>query len=183
MKKRKGAGETPNNNCSRTNIKHFTNVNKTKDKTPDKAKQHNDSNTKVHFSDYVNERWKHAKREPRTIRQNDKLYSEFKPIAQRLYGSVCRAIESFEAAVVIATEQKVHFSNTERPINIERIVIERNLRSRRKLELAEDDEELRCHYCSNVAVGMFRYVKTHEVYPLCGFHAEEFLNGKAWEAA
>lgn len=45
------------------------------------------------------------------------------------------------AAVVFSAQQKVHFSNTQQPINIGQIVIECNLRPRRALEFTEEIEE------------------------------------------
>ncbi|GAG92702.1 unnamed protein product, partial [marine sediment metagenome] len=42
------------------------------------------------------------------------------------------------ASLVTSARQKVNFSLTTNPITIENIVIERNLRPRRKLELKEE---------------------------------------------
>jgi hypothetical protein len=65
--------------------------------------------TKAHFSEYIETRWNKGKRIPITIRQNEDLYKAFKPVAKRLYGSVCRAIETFEATVVLIAQENVHF--------------------------------------------------------------------------
>lgn len=99
----------------------------------DKTKQSNDSSTKVHFSEKGAYKYFKGKREPISIRINRGLYSRFKPVAQRVFGSVCRAVEIYMVTIIETAETGVHFSNTEQPINIERIVIERNLRPRRKL--------------------------------------------------
>ena len=100
-----------------------------------------DSMTNVHFSEYVKTEWKDGKRLPMSIRINSELYKEFKQVSKALYGSTCRAVENFMAAVVFSAQQKVHFSNTQQPINIGQIVIERNLRPRRALEFTEEIEE------------------------------------------
>lgn len=80
-------------------------------------------------------------REVVSFRANKELYSDFKPLAKALYGSTCRAFESFMASIVVIDHQKVNFSHTTlaNPISIENIVIERNLRPRRKLEVLEEE--------------------------------------------
>lgn len=90
-----------------------------------------------HFSNYIKMEWKKGKRFPISIRINDKLYAEFKTVSKQLYGSTCRAVENYMAAVVLSARQKVHFSNTQQPIQIGKIVIERNLKPRRSLPKQE----------------------------------------------
>lgn len=92
---------------------------------------------KEHFFRYAENRWKGGERLPTSVRVNSKLYLEFKPVAKACYGSVCRAVESFMAALVVAAEEKVYFSNTTKPVNIGRIVIERQQRPHRALEIRE----------------------------------------------
>ena len=146
----------------------------------------NHSNTKVHFCDYVEARWKGGKRRPMSIRQNDKLYAEFKPIAQHFYGSVCRAIESFEAAVVVAAEHEVHFSSPIKHITIDKIVIERNVRSRRVLSIpaepeASDAIEPCCYFCGKrPVVGIFEEVNTGLRRLVCAYHAESLAKHRNW---
>jgi hypothetical protein len=75
-------------------------------------------------------------REPISIRIDTGLYSAFKPLSKRVFGSTCHAIEVYMIGFVETIERGgVHFSNTVQPINIESIVIERRLRERRKLEV------------------------------------------------
>lgn len=69
------------------------------------------------------------------IRVDEGLYSVFKPIAQRVFGSVCRPIEAFMACIVATAKEGVNFGNT---IEIGKLVIERNLRSRRRLVIEEE---------------------------------------------
>lgn len=138
-----------------------------------------DSISKVHFSKSAAYKYVSGKREPITIRVDKGLYSAFKPLSKRIYGSTCKAIEIYMITLIEAAENGVHFSNTEKPINIEKIVIERNLRPRRNLEFVEE-EKGKCHYCNRLPVGEFVYLKTGGKYPLCKFHASEFVNGKTW---
>jgi hypothetical protein len=162
----------------------------TKQKTTNKTAEDN-SIANVHFSKYFEERWKEGKRRPISIRQNDKLYEDFKQVAQRLYGSVCRAIESFEAAVIIAAEQKVHLSNTVgQPINIQNVLVTRNLRSRRKLEvfvepiksrLVKPDVDV-CYFCHKPGVvAVFRYIKSGKLKKACKKHTGELSAHSKWE--
>lgn len=77
-----------------------------------------------------------------SFRCDKKLYEAFKPVALANYGSVCRPIESFMATVV-ATNQPtnelgVYPRNT---IEIGKVVIERNLRTRRRMVVDEEVEK------------------------------------------
>jgi hypothetical protein len=63
------------------------------------------------------------------VRVDKELYLRFKSVSKRVFGSVCNPIESFMAAVVGLAESGVNPSNT---VRIGKIVIERNLRERRK---------------------------------------------------
>jgi len=71
------------------------------------------------------------------IRVDEGLYSAFKPIAQGVFGSVCSPIEAFMASIVAAHGEGVNFGKT---IEIGKIVIERNLRARRRLVVEEEVE-------------------------------------------
>jgi hypothetical protein len=120
----------------------------------DKTKQSNDSSTKVHFSEKGAYKYFRGKRKPISIRIDPGLYKRFKPLAKHVYGSVCRAVEIYMVAIIEVIETGVHFSDTEQPIKIDKIVIERNLRPRRKLAVDA------CGFggCDEpaVAVGMWR---------------------------
>ena len=94
--------------------------------------------TKVNFLNYIKTEWITGKRTTIGFKGNLDLYREFKPVSKALYGSTCRAFEFFMASLVTSSRQKVNFSLTTNPITIENIVIERNLRPRRKLELKEE---------------------------------------------
>lgn len=69
------------------------------------------------------------------IRIDENLYLAFKPIAKRVFGSVCRPIESFMASVVALDQTGANFGNT---IQVHEIKIERNLRTRRQLVVEEE---------------------------------------------
>lgn len=117
---------------------YSTEVHRTDNTNEDKTFA-SDSVSEVHFSEYIKTEWKDGKRIPISIRINNKLYSEFKPISRALYGSTCRAVESLMAAVVLAARQNVHFGATKTTISIGEINISRDLRARRALPLQEPE--------------------------------------------
>jgi hypothetical protein len=147
---------------------------KRKNRKPHKNTE--DSTTKVHFSEYIKKRWNSGKRLPITIRINSDLYRDFKPYGKAVYGSICRSVESFMAACLLTDDEKVHFCHTDNGLNIGKIVIERNLRPRRKLEIADSNdggegEALgKCHYCRNPASDRAEYLPTGKIYALCSEH-------------
>jgi len=137
--------------------------------------------TNVHFSGRGAYRYVSGDRKPIAIRIDTGLYSVFKPLAKRVYGSVCRAVEIYITTLIEAVENGVHFSNTEQPIRIEKIVIERNLRPRRNLEFSDGlAEGERCLYCHKLSVDRLRSLKDGRVYPVCGFHVQELLSSGNW---
>ena len=146
------------------------------------ANKLDDSKTKVHFSNYIKSEWKDGERLPITIRINNKLYEEFKPISKALYGSTCNCVENLMAAIVLATRNKVHFSNTMNPIKIGKIVIERNLRPRRKMEIEGDSGFCGFEGCRKGAVGSGVYLPRDEPYQMCVEHLEVAKdNPKDWK--
>lgn len=155
--------------------------NKNLSKQPKSQLKPNDSKTKVNFSEPSANRYFADRRVVCSFRCDEGLWNEAKPVLKRVYGSVCRGIEVYLTNFIEANEHGVYFSNTEKPLHIEKIVIERNLRPRRKLEIRDDPNDLACHYCGSSAVGNFRYLKTNRVYPLCDFHAKANLDSKGWE--
>jgi len=68
------------------------------------------------------------------IRVDEELYNRFKPVAKRVFGSVCNPIECFMASVIAMAETHVNFGNT---VEIGKLVIERNLRARRHMVVDE----------------------------------------------
>jgi hypothetical protein len=156
------------------------------DKTPEPY-----SITNVHFSEFVSQRWKSDKRVPITVRINLELYKQFKRYAKAKYGSVCRPVEYWMAVELLTDSEKVHFCNTEKPISIGQIVIERNLRPRRNLEIAEsvegspevESERLVCSYlkCKKKAVEKAVLKGNNREYDLCPPHfAEAQSNPHLW---
>jgi len=125
-----------------------------------------------------------------SFRVDEGLKKRFLPFTKRVFGSVCLPLESLMAGIlstVVESEKFGVYPGTTVPLkfDVEKIVIERNLRPRRKLELVDEAgvvEGSICIYCDKVSCGLFRYRKTGEVFPLCIFHAGEFLNRGMWEA-
>jgi len=89
---------------------------------------------KVHFLKSDAYKYMSGERKPTGIRVDSGLYKRFKQVSKASFGSTCRAIEICMIAIIETAEKGVHFGNTvNQPIQIEKIVIERNLRTRRSL--------------------------------------------------
>jgi len=99
------------------------------------------------------------------VRVDEELYSAFKPVAKRYFGSVCRAIEAYMASVLAVANEGVNFGET---VRIENLHVERNLRPRRKLDA--DACGFRGCNDSVVAVGVWR---GKNKLPLCDKHRRE----------
>lgn len=82
------------------------------------------------------------RRIPKSYRVDEKLAEASKPVLQAIFGSECRGVEAFLAGLVATYEAQgiggVYPTNT---VEIGKLVIERNLRSRRKLVVEEEIEE------------------------------------------
>ena len=130
---------------------------------------------------------------PIGVRVDTGLYNAFKPLAKRLYGSVCHAIEVYMEELILWAENPASFCYTSgKPLNIEKIVIERNLRPRRNLEVAEDVVVERTVAVAPVpkcgfygcgkspVVGRFRYVKTGKEMDVCEFHVKLLKDHPKW---
>lgn len=153
---------------------------------PQKANTQDDSSTNVHFSESVAYKYVSGVRKPISSRRDSGLYKRYKQVAKAVYGSVCRADELNMIALIEAAEKGVHFSNTERPIKIEKIVIERNLRSRRALEVLPNIEDGSCSkpccdFCGKPGVvGVFKDVKSGVEKKACGYHAKTLADHARW---
>jgi hypothetical protein len=115
-----------------------------------------DSMTNVHFSENEVPCYVSGVREPIAIRIDTGVYKRFKPIAKWVYGSTCKAVETSMISIIEAVEKGVHFSNTRKPIQIDKIVIERNLRPRRDLRIVDgsgivESEVRKCQVCGKEA--------------------------------
>ena len=142
----------------------------------------------MHFSKRAVYKYLSGKREPISIRIDTGLYSAFKPLSKRIYGSTCKAIEIYMIALIEAVETGVHFSDTDKPIQIGKIVIERKLRERRNLELEENAEasesRIKCGFnrCRNEAVGKAIWLQRNQEFEVCSRHlAEACSNPKLWK--
>lgn len=122
---------SPNNNSQPEHIE-FSPPKQTKTNSPKP-----DSSEKVHFLESGAYKYMSGERVSTGIRVDSGLYSRFKQVSKHVYGSTCRAFELYMIALIETTENGVHFSDTQQPIRIEKIVIERNLRPRRSLPLQD----------------------------------------------
>jgi len=138
--------------------------------------------TKVNHSKSAAFKYMTGERDTVGFKSDLGLYAGFKPLAKRVYGSVCHAFEIYMIAVIEAVEKGVNFSNTSKPINIERIVIERNLRPRRKLEFRGDYELARCYVegCGCAVAGSATYLPTKVLYHCCQPHLDKYAKDPNW---
>lgn len=105
------------------------------------TKKPNDSMTKVNFSEEAAYKYVNGVRATIGFKGDLGIYNRFKQLSKRVYGSTCKAFEIYMISFISAVENGVNFCNTVNPVNVEQhIVIERNLRARRKLEFTEDVE-------------------------------------------
>jgi len=141
--------------------------------------------TKVHFSEMGAYKYLSGNREPITIRIDTGLYKAFKPVAKRVYGSVCRAVEVYITTLIEATETGVHFSNTSSPIKIEKIVIERRVRTRRAFEVEEEtvtEVVDCCGFCGKrPVVGVFTEKVTGIEKKVCSYHYDNLCEHPKWQ--
>lgn len=104
------------------------------------------------------------------IRVDSELKKQFTAVSKRIFGSTCNPIESFMAAIVATSQTGVNFGNT---VNIEKIVIERNLRARRDLEaeVNPDSSVVKdvCVVCGRSAFGVVTRADDSRVF-LCKIH-------------
>jgi len=85
-------------------------------------------------------------RVPMTVRVDAKLKLKAKSYLIRKFGSTCRGMEAIFAALLKSDEVQQDLTVYRQPttsINFEKVVIERNLRSRRKLVVEEEEVERR----------------------------------------
>ena len=119
-----------------------------------------------------------------SVRIDKRLKKDATRVLKAVYGSTCNGIETFLAGLVATYEQQGISGVYPRNTSIGQIVIERNLRERRKVETvtyeASEKVSVKCHFCSSDSVGEFRYLKTGDVYPLCGPHGKALVDSGIW---
>jgi hypothetical protein len=166
----------------------MTDAEETKREEKEKAISSSDNKPKVHFSESAAYKYLSGKREPSSICIDTGLYSRFKPLSKRVYSSTCKAAEVYVISLIEAVKNGVHFSDTGRLIQIEKIVIERNLRERRNLELEKAEEgyvhRKTCGFanCRNETVGKAIWLKENEEHDVCAWHLAEICSkDKSWK--
>ena len=122
-----------------------------------------------------------------SVRVDSKLLKQAKPLLKAKFGSECRGVELWLAGLVATQKGSelngVYPSNT---IEIGKLVIERNLRSRRKLVVEEEREvsesvaTVYCGFCGLPAIGVFENVKTGKRKTACRFHGEVLIEHEKW---
>lgn len=120
-------------------------------------------------------------RVPMTVRVDAKLKQRAKQYLIRKFGSTCRGIEAIFAALLKADDiqqQTTVYRQPTTSINFEKVVIERNIRSRRKMVVEEEREvteiitKVQCFkkYCNRDAMGIAKWIKSGKTVPVCDVH-------------
>jgi len=149
--------------------------------------QNTHSNTKVHFSKKSAYKYMSGERKPISIRIDTGLYSVFKSVSKRVFGSTCKAVEVYMITLIETAENGVHFCNTdETRVVIEKLIIERNLsKERRNLkpsqpETVQTTSEPKCDFCGKTpATASFRHT-SGIIKRVCDKHEAELRNHPKW---
>jgi hypothetical protein len=104
------------------------------------------------------------------VRVDSELKKQFTAVSKRIFGSTCNPIESFMATIVASAQNGVNFGTT---VEIGKIVIERNLRERRKLEVERADGLCEFAGCCEVAIGRAVWLSNKREYTLCKLHLRQ----------
>jgi len=119
-----------------------------------------------------------------SVRVDETLLKQAKPVLKAKFGSECRGVESWLAGLVATTKGNqltgVYPSNT---VEIGKLVIERNIRSRRRLveEETEVTETVGCAWCHRRAVAVFRNVDSDRSAYACDFHKGFLQQQPSWQ--
>jgi hypothetical protein len=95
-----------------------------------------------------------GERVPCSFRCNKKLWKSFVSFSKRNYGSVCHILEPILLTII---QQRVILSNTLRPIKIENLVVEREVKRVRRYAV-EEKTEITVEVRNCVACGRSAYV-------------------------
>lgn len=128
-----------------------------------------------------------GKRKVWSVRVDETLLKQAKPVLKAKFGSECRGVETWLAGLVATTKGEqlagVYPSNT---VEIGKLVIERNIRSRRKLVVEEEVTErtieiLQCDFCGKpLVVAEFQHKNTGMIKKACDYHAKDLRVRKDW---
>jgi len=145
---------------------------------PKQQNNNHDSSKVCHIEETVNIGFSGVRKHT-SFRCDSKLWKEFKKVCKKNGLSTCNVLEKLILGFIFGLQTRVAQPTTLTVVvDAPRVV----KRVRRRQLIFEDEvgEGEGCWYCGRESVGRFRYVKTGRVYPLCSFHAGEFLNGKTW---
>lgn len=126
-----------------------------------------------------------GRRVPWAVRVDETLLNKAKPVLTAKFGSYCRSVEAWLAGLVATYKGDwtvgVNPSNT---VEIGRLVIERNLRARRKMVVEEEvTVTVTCGHvdCNGEAVGSGVW-RGKQPLPLCAdhYHEAESTYGDVW---
>jgi len=150
-----------------------TRQNKTFDTKQPKTQKNNSDSKTVDVSLFRRIR-KHDDR--LTVRINKRFKELIKRHCTAKGLSICHINDALWFGYLLGWNEKLDLDVKSPTINL---TLVRDVKRVRRYAVEVEDDK--CHFCGKVAVDMFCYVKTGQIYPLCGFHAGEFVNGKTWK--
>lgn len=117
-----------------------------------------------------------------SVRVDETLLKQAKPLLRGKFGSDCRGVELWLAGLVATQKGSeltgVSPSNT---VEIGTLVIERNIRTRRKIVVEEKMEvKVSCGFCGKGAKWLFENVDTKKQQYACNFHGETLSRHDKW---
>lgn len=111
-----------------------------------------------------------------TVRINKQFKEAIKTHVKAKGLSICHINDALWFGYLLGWNEKLDLDVKSPTINL---TLVRDVKRVRRYAVEEDGGK--CVYCGKVAIGEFRYKKTAEVFPLCGFHAKVNLESKNWE--
>jgi len=121
----------------------------------------------------------HGGRSVVSIRVKPELKEALKSFCKAKGLSLCHITEGLWTAFLYGVGQKIELVNQGNTIEL---TLVRDVKRFRRYAIEEVRFEERCHFCKRDSVDKFRYIKTGEVFGLCGFHAKEMLESLNWES-
>lgn len=125
-------------------------------------------------------------RVPFTTRIDSGIKKASKPILKQLFGSTCRGVETILAGL-IATYEAQGVSGVYRGTTVEigKLIIKRNIKTRRKLVVDEEITEKvsveKCSFCGKPKISEFRHRKSGIIKNACEDHSRILLNRSDWQ--
>jgi hypothetical protein len=116
-----------------------------------------------------------------SVRIRPEIKEALKQYCSRNGLSICHVFEGLVTGFLEGVNQKIEFVNKSPTLNVS---VVREVKRPRRYAKEEVIESGRCRYCGKGTVGIYTFIATGEKYPLCAFHAREFVSSRGnWRKA